>query len=129
MQYNRVNDTLGWQVAKPAARCSVNAERTATLMARRQEHHQQKHDAKVRQIALGLEREGWSVQADIPGYDQPDPIGADQRVPDIWARKKGAERLVEVETKGTLSRDTDQHATFRRSVGQKQRASFVIEEA
>lgn len=76
-----------------------------------------KHDRKVRELANSLRRQGWSVEADVPGFEQPNGIGRDGRVPDIFASKRGAERIIEVETDRTLKTDTDQHATFRRSAG------------
>ena len=88
---------------------------------------QSEHDAKVRQIARKLRREGWNVEADIPGFNQPDPIGQDGRIPDVRAKKAGAERIVEVETPETMAADQDQHSTFRRSAGQKRRSRFEVE--
>ncbi len=42
-----------------------------------------KHDNKVKQIAKQLEREGYTVQADISGYETPDGIGKNNYIPDI----------------------------------------------
>lgn len=98
-------------------------------MAKRTLKKQSEHDAKVRQIARKLRREGWNVEADIPGFNQPEPIGQDDRIPDVHAKKAGAERIVEVETPETMRGDQEQHATFRRSAGQKRRAKFEVEEA
>ena len=44
-----------------------------------------KHDSKVKQTANKLKREGWKVEADIPGYEQPDPIGQGNFIPDVQA--------------------------------------------
>ncbi len=96
-------------------------------MPTRTPRKQSEHDTKVRQIARRLRREGWDVDADIPGFDQPDPIGQDDRIPDIHARKAGAERIYEVETPETMEADHDQHSTFRRSAGQKRRTNFEVE--
>ena len=49
-----------------------------------------KHDQKVRKIAKDLEKDDWNVQADISGFDTPDGIGKENRIPDIVAKKKGA---------------------------------------
>ena len=97
-------------------------------MARRTTKQQSKHDRKVREVAGRLMRDGWNVEADIPGFDRPDGIGKEGRVPDVFATKKGAERIIEVETQRTVRTDADQHATFRRSAGQKRRRTFKIEE-
>lgn len=98
-------------------------------MARRTPKQQSKHDRKVRQVANSLRRDGWRVEADIPGFDRPGGIGKDGRILDVLATKRGAERIIEVETQRTVRTDSDQHATFRRSAGQKPRRSFKIEEA
>lgn len=98
-------------------------------MASRIKSQQSKHDQKVKKIAKKLEEEGWTVQADLPGHDQPDPIGKKKRIPDIVATKSGAERIYEVETKETMSSDKEQQSTFRRRAAQKPRTKFIIEEA
>lgn len=98
-------------------------------MSRRGSKRQSKHDKKVKQIARQLKNSGWTVQADLPGYDKPDPIGKDNRIPDIQARKAGAERLIEVETQETMQRDKKQHEAFRRSAAKKRRRTFHLEEA
>lgn len=98
-------------------------------MAKRSPKDQTKHNAKVRQIANQLKKEGWQVEADhIPGFDNPTSIGKENRIPDIVARKRGAERIIEVETSDTMEKDKKQQETFRRSAAQKKRTSFHIEE-
>ena len=98
-------------------------------MPGRSPQKQSQHDKKVKQIANRLKRDGWKVQADLPGYDQPDPIGNDDRIPDVVATKAGAKRIVEVETPETLEADKKQHEALRRSAAQKKRTRFDIEEA
>lgn len=98
-------------------------------MAKRKPQQQTKHDRKVRKRAQELKNQGWDVQADLPGFDRPDLIGNDKRVPDIQARKAGAERLIEVETPETMGSDKKQQETFRRSAAQKPRTTFQVEEA
>lgn len=99
-------------------------------MARRSKPQQSKHDKKVQQIVGRLERDGWSVEADLPGRDnRPDPIGQGGYIPDIVATKAGARRIVEVETSESLSKDRKQQEAFRRSASQQNRTSFTIEEA
>jgi len=97
-------------------------------MAKRSKKRQEKHDAVVRREANRLRREGWNVQADIPGYEKPDSIGKENKIPDIRATKSGAERIIEVETPDTVEQDSDQHATFRRRAGQKPRSTFELVE-
>ena len=98
-------------------------------MAKRRRQRQKKHDQRVKQIANRLKRKGWDVKADIEGYDQPDAIGKNKRIPDIQATKAGATRLVEVETEDTMQAHSDQHSTFLRSAAQRKRTSFGLEEA
>ena len=98
-------------------------------MPKRSRREQTRHDQKVEQLARQLKRQGWDVDADIAGYEQPDPIGRGGRIPDIRATKAGAERIIEVETAETLETDKKQQETFRRSASQKPRTTFRIEEA
>ena len=98
-------------------------------MARRQKPQQNKHDKKVGEIARELEAQGWTVQADLPGHDEPDPIGKDGFIPDVVATKAGAKRIIEVETPESLEKDRKQQEAFRRSAAQQTRTSFTIEEA
>ena len=95
-------------------------------MAKRSKRKQEKHDATVRKEANRLKREGWDVKADIPGFERPESIGKDRRVPDITATKAGAERIIEVETPDTVETDKDQQATFRRRASQKPRTGFTV---
>jgi hypothetical protein len=95
-------------------------------MARRSKKGQERHDGAVRREANRLMKAGWNVQADIAGFDQPDPIGKEGRIPDIRATKSGAERLIEIETPDTIEKDKDQHATFRRRASHRPRSSFEI---
>lgn len=88
---------------------------------------QNKHDRKVRQIAKKLEKDNWNVQADISGYETPESIGNENRIPDIVASKKGAKRIIEVETPRSVKKDKDQQETFRRSAAQQKRTTFTIE--
>ena len=99
-------------------------------MAKRSPKDQTRHNAKVRQITNRLQKEGWQVEADhLPGFDKPNPIGKTNRIPDIVARKRGAEQIIEVETSDTMEKDKKQHETFRRRAAQKKRTSFHIEES
>lgn len=97
-------------------------------MAKRSLKKQSQHDSKVKQIARKLERDGWNVQADIPSFDQPDPIGKKNLIPDITAQKRGSKKIIEVETPETMRKDKKQHEAFRRSAGQQKRTNFEIEE-
>ncbi|MFW6132213.1 MAG: hypothetical protein ACOC5F_06425 [Candidatus Aminicenantaceae bacterium] len=98
-------------------------------MPKRSPRKQSEHNSKVRNIARKLKREGWHVQADISGFDKPDPIGNKNMIPDITAQKRGAKKIIEVETPETMEKDKKQHETFKRSAGQQKRTKFEIEEA
>jgi len=85
-----------------------------------------KHDKKVAQIARKLEREGYTVQADISGYDTPDKIGQGNYIPDIVAKKTSSTKIIEVETPTSLNKDVEQQQAFRRSAAQKSGTTFEI---
>ena len=85
-----------------------------------------KHDKKVEEIANELTKQGYTVQADIPGYETPSGIGQNRRIPDIVAKKTSSTKIIEVETPTSLSKDNDQQNTFRRSAGQRRGTSFDI---
>lgn len=98
-------------------------------MAKRSSQQQTKHDKKVKQIAQKLEKKGWNVQADIPGYNNPNPVGKYNQIPDVVAKKKGATRIIEVETPETMKTDKKQHESFKKSASHKLRTTFDIEKA
>lgn len=85
-----------------------------------------KHDTVVAKESRQLEKEGWHVLADLPGFAQPDPIGTKNRVPDIVATKHGHTRIIEVETSESLAKDSEQQSTFRRSAAQRSNTIFKI---
>ena len=95
-------------------------------MARKSPPSRSKHDQEVKRIANQLERQGWNVKADIPGYETPVAIGKNPKVPDIEATKRGHRKLIEVETPKTVGRDRKQQETFRRHAGQKPNTTFDV---
>ena len=97
-------------------------------MVKKSAGKQSKHDAKVKQIANKLKKQGWKVKAAVKGYDQPDSIGKKNRIIDVQAEKSGAKKLIEVETENTMMKDKKQHESFRKSAAQQKRTSFTIEE-
>lgn len=97
-------------------------------MAKRSSRSQRRQDRRVREIAETLRRQGWDVQADIPGYSRRDAIGKYNPTPDLRAARRGVEQLVEVETSATLHSHRKQHETFRRRAGQKARSTFHVQE-
>jgi len=90
---------------------------------------QNAHDNKVKALAKELQKKGYAVNADIPGYNRPAPIGKDKRIPDIEAQKGGRIKLIEVETKESIITDRKQQETFRRSAAQRPNTTFKIEKA
>ena len=69
----------------------------------RQKRNQTTHDRRVRALANMLKNQGWQVQADLPNFDPPDPIGKDERIPDILATQGNQTKIIEVETPSTSS--------------------------
>ena len=94
-------------------------------MSRRQ-RNQSTHDNRVRALANRLEDQGWKVQADLPNFDQPDPIGKDERIPDIFATQGNQTKIIKVETPSTVDSHQDQHFTFKRSAAQRENAKFEL---
>ncbi|NLC68575.1 MAG: hypothetical protein GX754_07305 [Clostridiaceae bacterium] len=86
-----------------------------------------KHDERVLQLTIQLKKQKYNVKADLPGFEKPDPIGKNNRIPDIEATKNGITKLIEVETERTLHSHKDQQSTFRRSAAQRKKTSFEID--
>ena len=85
------------------------------MMAARSRRSRSKHDMAVRRHVELLERNGWSVQADIRGFPRPRSIcgpGGCWR-PDIIAKRGGKTRVIEWETPESYREDWRQHAAFR----------------
>jgi hypothetical protein len=80
------------------------------------------HDQCINNLASELSLEGWTVEADIPNWDQPSPISG--YVPDIIARNSNRTRIYEVETEDTLERDYDQQNAFRQYAKHDRKVSF-----
>ncbi len=93
---------------------------------KRTKKEQTLHDRKIASTAKRLEKKGYKVKADIPGYEKPSKIGKKKLMPDIEASKRGIRKIIEVETKGSLKRDKAQQSTFRRHTAQKKRTVFEI---
>ena len=69
-------------------------------MAHRTKKGQEIHDRKVAELAKGLQKRGYRVEADLPGHSRPPSLGGTR--PDVVA-KKGSKVLVrEVETPSSL---------------------------
>ena len=92
----------------------------------RQGKNQSTHDHRVRTLANEFKDKGWKVQADLPNFDQPDPIGNDERIPDILATRGNRTKIIEVETPSTVDSHQEQHSTFRRSAAQRENGEFEL---
>lgn len=92
----------------------------------RRNRNQSEHDNCVRDNAKVLLNRGWDVQADLPDFDQPDPIGKGDRIPDIYATLGDRTMIIEVETPNTVESHNEQHSTFRRSAAQKENTEFKL---
>lgn len=92
----------------------------------RRDRNQSEHDNCVRVNAEMLANQGWDVQVDLPGFDQPTPIGKDDRIPDICATLGDRTLIIEVETPSTVNSHHEQHSTFRRSAAQREDTEFEL---
>jgi hypothetical protein len=96
-------------------------------MAKRTKQQQTKHNKRIATLARKHKRGGACIKADIRGYKQPKPIGKNRRIPDLIVQKGGWTKIIEVETKNSVKKDKQQHATFRRSASHKKRTKFEID--
>ena len=80
-------------------------------MARRTPQQQSKHDRGVEALAKYYESQGYTVLADIHGYEQPKTL--EGRRPDVIATGNGEKVIVEVETRDSLDTDKSQRETFK----------------
>lgn len=92
----------------------------------RRDRNQSEHDNCVLANAETLVNQGWDVQADLPGFDQPAPIGKGNRIPDIYATLGDQIMIIEVETPSTVNSHHEQHSTFRRSAAQRENTEFEL---
>lgn len=83
---------------------------------------QSEHDSKVRRIAGGYKSQGWDVKADVKGYLSPRTIYG--RRPDVIATKGKNTRIVEVETKDSMKKDTSQRDAFMRFASLNKKRKF-----
>lgn len=91
-------------------------------MTKRTKTGQKKHDAAVLRSATWYENQGFDVRADLPGYDKPKKISG--YIPDLIARKKKKEIIVEVETKDTNKQDKEQQEAFKEYADRKRSREF-----
>ena len=85
---------------------------------------QSKHDAKVKQIAQSLQKQGYEVAADVKGFKQPDTMGGVR--PDVVATKPGERKIIEVETPQSVdsARDKRQQEQFKKIAAKSKKTTF-----
>jgi len=93
-------------------------------MSNRSKHRQSLHDKKVESLAENLERQGFSVQADISGYNKPTTFGGMR--PDVIGRKGKERRIYEVETPDSVNsaRDQKQQEEFKEVAERNLKTTF-----
>jgi hypothetical protein len=80
-------------------------------MVKRSKRQQNKHDNAVKKSAEYYEKQNYSVDADIKGYNKPKTING--RRPDLIAKKGKKEIIVEVETSDSINKDIKQRQEFK----------------
>jgi len=93
-------------------------------MGKRSQSSQIKHDKEVEKQANLLLMKGYSVKADLPGFSKPNAISG--RRPDIWATKNTRDKIIEVETLGTIESDRAQHSRFQNYADQDDDRAFSL---
>lgn len=91
----------------------------------RNKRSQSKHDTEVRKIAKQLKRQGYTVEADISGFDQPSTIGGFR--PDVVGKKGKKRIIVEVETPDSVdsARDLKQQKAFAQAAKRSSNTKFT----
>ena len=86
---------------------------------------QSQHDAEVTRQAKELEKQGWEVEADVPGFPQPKTTGGVR--PDVDARKGGQRKIIEVETPDSVdtARDKKQQKQFQKAADRSKKTTFI----
>ena len=92
--------------------------------SRRRESTQSKHDRTVEKIAQDYKDRGYDVSADVGAYARPSTIRGYR--PDVLARKRGHETIVEVETPDSVDspRDKAQQRAFRSAARRSERRHY-----
>ena len=91
----------------------------------RSKHSQSKHDAEVRRTAKKYKEQGYKVEADVSGFDQPSTIGGFR--PDVVAKKGNKRVIVEVETPDSVdsARDQKQQKAFSQTAERSSNTKFT----
>ncbi len=86
-----------------------------------------RHDEEVKKAVSRLKRAGYgNIKADLPGYDQSEPIGQKGFIPDFQGSKPGKAVIGEVEEEKQVSSQSGQIGAFRKSAGQSRSKEFTL---
>lgn len=86
-----------------------------------------RHDEEVKRAITRLKREGYgNIKADVPNYEQPEPIGQRGFIPDFQVSKPGKTVIGEVEEEDQVAGQSEQIGAFRRSASQSSRKEFRL---
>ncbi len=91
-------------------------------MKKRTKTGQRNHDETVLKTANWYKSQGYNVKADLPEHTKPKDIGG--FIPDLIARKKGREVIVEIETKDTDKKDFQQQEAFKNYASKDKSKTF-----
>lgn len=95
-------------------------------MDRKPSKSQTTQHRKVQRLSRELKKDGYSVRAEVRGYQKPHPMGKSKARPDIVAKKSGHTRIIEVKTPTSIKKDAEQLKTFIRSAAHRSRTTFDI---
>lgn len=93
-------------------------------MLKRTKTGQRQHDLEVLRWAKQKKKEGFSVDADLPGWPKPSKVKGD--IPDAFAIRGREKKLLEVETIDTLSSDQQQRSKFRKWSATNKNKTFYV---
>lgn len=86
-----------------------------------------RHNQEVKKAVSRLRRMGYSnIKADLPGYNQPNPVGQKGFIPDFQASKPGKTVIGEVEEEKQVPSQTKQIGAFRKSAAQSRSKEFML---
>lgn len=86
-----------------------------------------RHDQEVKRAVSRLRRMDYgNIQADLPGYNQPNPVGQKGFIPDFQASKPGKVIIGEIEEEKQVPSQSEQISAFRKSAGQSKNKEFML---
>jgi len=86
-----------------------------------------RHDQEVKKAVSRLKRMGYgNIKADLPGYEQPEPVGQKGFIPDFQGSKPGKIVIGEIEEEKQVPNQTEQIGAFRKSAGQGRNKGFIL---